>query len=590
MPNQPLQIVGQYNVQRFKQFSPEDCANWYLAQVDNAKTPAAMYPVMGRQHVNFLGKNILVFDAEPRGIFQSVNYFYVVVSNRIYRYDRFYNRFEISQNLVQTISGRMYFDYLIAGNITFACFTDGVKIYVSREDTISFDVLSGTGVPTKPKFIKTFGNRIVVSQDESSEFSLSKVNLGGSGFNATTSFDPAVAAQESGIVRQFAVLQNTLYIFTDFTTGIWSNQQVSFTSAGGSITTFPWKKNTTYEFDFGIADSESLDCDFGRMAWLAKNKKGLLQAMMSDGGAPQRISSKAIDVLFQRELNSGNLSPFVAGTAVGFLYEYENTIFYRLSAGSFLNIGEVDVDDKGKSIEYNFETKSWARCIEKNGERNRIKYHIFFNNEHLVTVSGDTTVYEMSGQYYTNEITNIDRENSQSEDAYIKEPFRYERVTPIHAEPNDEEFVDDYVQIDFVFGESNISFSTTAFANAQFLIDEDAGEDDEPVYLVDEEKADDGTDVYLIGEEGNTPEIDSTIYNKLYKPHIELYFSDDGGVSFSPADVREFSQMGYYKWRMRWYELGTSRNRCYKLICVSPVPITVLKGNVNRRVISGGAS
>jgi len=87
-----------------------------------------------------------------------------------------------------------------------------------------------------------------------------------------------------------------------------------------------------------------------------------------------------------------------------------------------------------------------------------------------------------------------------------------------------------------------------------------------------------------------TPSFDDNHYCALFKPHIELYYSDDGGVTFLSADVREFSQLGQYQWIMRWNELGTSRNRCYKLICVSSAPIVILGGVRSTRRASGGAN
>ena len=285
----------------------------------------------------------------------------------------------------------------------------------------------------------------------------------------------------------------------------------------------------------------------------------------------------------------GAQSSFLGIDVNGFLYQWEDTIFYRLSAGEFQNYGTLDNVQMGNSIEYNFKTNTWHRGIEKNGERNRINKHVFFNNTHLVTVDSDSTVYQMSGQIYTNDITNPDAVDPQAADAYITEPFRYERVTPIIAQDDYSEFITDWVQIDFVWGENYNIFSEAPFQNAQFIIDEALGSDGNPVYVVDEATIG-GSPIFMITEEGNTPQINELTYNALYKPHVELYYSDDGGISFYPADVREFSQLGYYQWRMRWYQLGPSRCRCYKLICVSPSPMVVLGGIMMTRRASGGAA
>jgi hypothetical protein len=589
-----MPIIGYYDQQRFKQFNPSDCANWYLVDDELGKKKIAMYPTMGRRHIHLQDQNKLIFAAEPRAIFHSVNYSYIVVLDAIFRVDKFFNVLEISQGKVTTLDGDVFFDYLVTPSITFAAFVDGQNIYVYREDTGAFDIQSGIGVPTKPKFIAAFGNRFVVSQAESSQFNLSEINLGGNSYLPTMSFNIAgfaVFAQESGIIRQMAVLHNTLYIYTDFTTGVWSNNPSNFFSTGGVKTTFPLTNNKTYAWDFGMADPKTLSVGFSMLTWLAQNSEGIIQVMSSSGDKPKRISTRAIDILFQRNYRQGivgALSPFLNGNANGFLYQWENTIFYRLSAGDYSGTGLLDQDQNANSIEYNFETDTWHRVIEKNGERNRIQQHTFFNNTHLVTVQGDKTVYEMSGQFYDNEVTNPDQPDSQATDAYIREPFRYERVTSIISFPDYGEFITPWVEIDFVWGENFTFFSESPFANAQFLIDEDAV-GGEPVYLIDEDAVG-GEPVYLIADEGNTPQINEATYNQLYKPHIELYWSDDGGISFFAADVLEFSQIGVYQWRMRWYQLGASRNRCYKLICVSSSPIVILGGIMVLERCSGGAS
>ena len=602
-----LPIIGYYDRQRFVQFNPADVANWYMVPSELGKKKVAMYPTFGRQHVNFLNQNRLIFGKQPRAVYKSINYWYSVVNDQIFRIDKFFNLVEITTTTkLITINGNIFFTYLVAGDpadpgsTTYACFTDGQKIYVYSEATGTFAIVTDSNAPVNPLFIATFGNRIVVSGAGSSTFILSVINLGGNSFNAATCFTVNSArlfAQESGIIRQMGVLQNTLYIFTDFTTGIWSNIPSQFTAIDGTVTTFPWKKNTSMEWDVGMADPNSLDIDFGTMAWEAQNRNGLIQIMASlEGGKPQAISTKAIDVLLQRIANTDSQNPFLNNQSDGFLYDYENTLFYRVSGGKYLDLKVLDQVSTANAIEYNFETKTWHRVIEKNGERNRVQKHVFFNNMHLVTVQGEGTVYEMSGRYYTNEIRNPDQSDSSQIDAYIKEPFRYERVTPIICAGLIEglkapgfyaEFETDYVEIDFCFGDAFIQ-GNFPFENAIFLIDEEADDDGNPIFLIDE--ADESGQTFLIAEEGNLPVASSSTYRNWYKPHIELYFSDDGGVSFLPADVREFSQLGQFQWRMRWYELGCSRNRVYKLICVSPVPMVILGASMEVRNVSGGAA
>jgi hypothetical protein len=259
--------------------------------------------------------------------------------------------------------------------------------------------------------------------------------------------------------------------------------------------------------------------------------------MASTGGQPQRISTKAIDTLLQGYTDTfGGNNPFLLSNSNGFLYLYENTIFYRMSGGAYVGYGILDQVVNANSIEYNFEIEDWHRCIELNGERNRIQYHVYFNFKHLVSIIGEGTVYEMSGKYYYNEVINPNQSSQQTLTSYIKEPFRYERVTPIIAEDDYSEFETEYIEIDFVFGE-----------------------------------------------------VDQNLPPQL-EPSIEIFYSDDGGNTFNPADTMLFSKSGMYMWKMRWYQLGCSRNRVYDLVGISMFPIVVLGGVMNVRRISGGSN
>jgi len=87
-----LPIFCYYDKQRFTQFGSQDCANWYGISVPTGKNKQALYPAMGRKHINFLNQNRLIFDSEPVALYKSINFMYVFVGTSIYQFDRFYNR------------------------------------------------------------------------------------------------------------------------------------------------------------------------------------------------------------------------------------------------------------------------------------------------------------------------------------------------------------------------------------------------------------------------------------------------------------------------------------------------------------------
>jgi hypothetical protein len=588
---EPLDILCYYDVQRFTQFGAMDCANFYGIKVESGKKQQALYPAMGREHVRFMNQNHLVFNGQPRAEFKSINFLYVIDGTIVYQFDNFYNRRELSINVA--LGGPLWFSTLAVETTVYNMLTDGTNIFVITEhpdksvtSAIVTDPNAPGGATTggKPLYVATFGNRFVVSVANTPDFYLTQIDLAG---NVNTYFtDPALNAalnaRASGVIGQFAVLQNQLYIMCDFTTDVWANIPTQITS-GGVTREFPWKINSSYNFDYGIADPNSLSVDFGMMVWLARNANGLVTFIMSGGQKPEVISSQAINVLLENSTHDNTLSPFLTNEVDGFLYQYENTIFYRASAGQFVNFGDLDIIDNANSIEYNFDTKTWGRCIELNGERSRVLKHVYFSNAHLVTVEGDTAIYQMAGNIYHNELRNPAQPDAQADDAFLKFPMRYELVTRQIFLPDYSEFKDDYVEIDFVFGNKTFFRSMAPFLNTRFIVGE-TSTPEIPVYVLSED------DKFIIAEGSNTPTFDDNHYYALFKPHVELYYSDDGGESFLTADNREFSPLGQYRWRMRWYELGCSRNRCYKLICVSSAPIVVLGGVRNTMRVSGGTN
>ena len=546
MPIKPLPISFAYDQQRFLQYSPSSCSNHYAVDAPTGKKGKALYPVMGRQHLLDNSGNPFVYPVVPQKIFKSINYVYVVAGNTIWQINDNFNQVVISTNVFNWNGEDLNFAFLpvVQGASTtpsaqtqavFCMFCTGNNIYVLDETTGVFSIVTDILAPPFPLYVAAFGNRFVVSTRNSTQFQLTQINLGGT-YNASNVFTisgAAVFAQESGIIQQMAVLHQQLYMFTDYTTGVWSNTPSVFVGSTNITTTFPWKKNTSYDFDYGIADPHSLDVDFGMLVWLAQNRNGLVTFMSSNGQSPQPISTQAINVLIQQIADAAQTESLLEVGTNGFLYQYEDTIFYRAVVGDYIDYDTTDNASFAKCVEYNFNTQTWHLCIELNGQRNIIQDHQFFNNKHVTIAQGQTSLYDMSGKFYSNEMQDDPIANPLSWTVY---PMRYENVSNIISEDDYSEFITDWIQIDFVWGETGNNLTDLAF-----------------------------------------------------NPNIELFWSDDGGITFNSADALEFSQLGVYSWRMRFYQAGASRNRVYKLVCISIYPIVILGGIQSVRKSSGGA-
>ncbi len=579
-----LPIFCYYDQQRFKQFGAQDCANWYGITCDSGKKQQALYPAMGRAHIRSNNLNQLIFGAQPHALFKSVEFMYVVVGTTLFYIDSAYNVRSLMTTL--TLNAPIWFDTLPVDNVTYNLVTDGTHCYLITESggSATFVQVTDGNAPVNPAYVAAFGNRFVVSSLNTPNFYLTQINAQGGASLLFTIGTPGapVFARASGVIGQFAVLHNQLYILCDYVADVWANIVNSITVAGVTRE-FPWKQNSSYNFDYGIYSPYSLSVDFGMMVWLAQNKNGLITFMMTDGQKPVALSTQAINVLLENSNNVGTLSPFLTGNTQGFLYQWENSVFYRASAGPYRALGDLDVATDASSVEYNFDSQRWSRAIELNGERNRIEDHVFFNNIHFVSIQNDDALYQMAGNLYYNEALNSNRASDQAADAFLKFPMRYELVTRQIFLDGYAEFMDEYVQIDFVFGDQTFYRSNAPFLDSVFIVGEDSTPDS-PVLMLSEDNK------YIIAEGSGNPSFDDNHYFDLFKPYIELYYSDDGGQTFLYADNREFSQLGQYRWLMRWYELGCSRNRCYKLVCVSSAPIVILGAVRNTRRVSGGAN
>lgn len=586
MPVEALDLFCYYDKQRFTQFGAMDCANWYRIAVEKAKRQQALYPAMGRKHINFFGDNKLVFEEEPQQIFKTINFMYVISGTNVYQVDK-----NFDQKLIGSIplGKTVWFDFLPVGNIIYAILTAETVMYAITENgsTVTYQQITDGNRPQNPLYVAAFGNRFVVSDANTPNYYLTNIDFSGGPSSYFTVNSGPLFNRATGVVRQFAVLNNQLYIFSDYQTDIWANVPSQVVSAG-QTKTFPWKINTSYNFNVGLAEPLSLKVDFDMMVFQAQNKSGLINFVASTGQKPVPIDSQAINVLLENSTQTDIVSPFLKGNTTGILYQYENTVFYRVSAGQYTGDGELDDTTAANSVEYNFSTQTWHRVTELNGERNRIQKHVYFNNINIVTVQNDNALYEMAGNIYHNE-TRTPGTMPNDTNAFTKDPMRYLLVSPQIFQEDYSEFITDYLEIDFVFGEKDFIKSDTPFENAVFLVTEDAASDGSPNYIIAEDTIG-GEDVFILAEDGDTPTFDDIVYNQLFKPHVELYFSDDGGITYSTADLREFSQLGQYRWRMRWYELGPSRNRCYKLVGISSAPIILLGACHNIRRASGGAN
>ena len=121
-----LHIYSYFNRQRFAQAGSTDCANWYGVSITDGKQGQALYPAMGRRHIESLNQNRLVFDAPPRFIFRSIDFTYIIIGTKVFKVDKNFNRNEITSfGLALKPDADVWFAYLTVQTNVYCMFTDG---------------------------------------------------------------------------------------------------------------------------------------------------------------------------------------------------------------------------------------------------------------------------------------------------------------------------------------------------------------------------------------------------------------------------------------------------------------------------------
>src|ERR1700690_2003895 len=176
-----LPLWDGYDQQRFLQYSPSDMANWYNVHCKTGKREQALYPAMGRQHINIQGQNILIYDQQPRKMFRSIDFLYVVVGRIIYQINKAWESIVVSTTDFTQAAGELNFDYLPVIQVpspgvftqhVFCIICTGLETYILDEQSTNpqFVLVTDLNQPKNPLIPVAFGNRFAVSSENSTQF------------------------------------------------------------------------------------------------------------------------------------------------------------------------------------------------------------------------------------------------------------------------------------------------------------------------------------------------------------------------------------------------------------------------------------
>jgi hypothetical protein len=368
-----IPFVGGFNKYSGLDFDQEDAINIYPVYDESGKGSRAFFGCPGlRQEVV-----VQPGHAAGRALFVVKDLMYGVFGNRVYFFRK---------NLVPVFIGKIgtSFGYvsIADNNGGQVIFVDGQGVYVYTVTTGVFAKVISTGVPPLPLNVAFLDTYFAIPVGESQTYQISANN---DGTKWNDFFDEAQVQTYPGINVGVGVVNERLFFFKNTSTEIWYN---------AGLSSFPFRKDTNLNFNFGCNSTASISSDYGYLFWHSQDKSGPASIMMSQGNTPEIISNQAVEDLISKFTNPTDVQCYI--------YKDQSHIFY---------VSSWTTDDV--TLVYDVRTKQWHRMamVGKSTNpadpfatktRHLSSCHAYFNNTHYVGSYKNSILYSMSRSYPDN--------------------------------------------------------------------------------------------------------------------------------------------------------------------------------------------
>lgn len=356
MKSQPLDIVGSSKFGRYPKISVERTYNMIISD-------GWLVPFAGHKKINTLN-----LGQQGRGIYTSTKFQHMilVVDNGVYIVT---NDLQILKvNTIDTYSG----DVFIAennGDEIAICDKQDVYIFNYRNDTFQKINIDTNVVPGYITFQDTY---FIVPDTFSGKWRLSANNDG------TTWPTENIAEFQTKADKAVATLRmpgrgGTLLVFGSTVTEVW-------TDVGAQI--FPYKRNTSYNIDYGCLNPATIASLQDFVVWLGANETSGPSIMYSNGGNIEQLSTDGINFLLDSLTNAAN--------SYGFLFRQDGHLIYQIT-----------FPDDNLTLIYDFETKQFFHLCDERFSNHVAKRVVYFNNSHYFVSLNDGNLYELNSKYDT---------------------------------------------------------------------------------------------------------------------------------------------------------------------------------------------
>jgi len=404
-----LDIVGGTSFDRYKKQSIEATYNMIIS--DGALVPYAGYkPAL----------EILPGAEDARELYRSIAFRHLiaVIDDSVFIIGQGLGKQRIG--FLKTSTGPVY---ITENNNNQIAIVDGVTVYIYDYKNSTFKAFDESQtdpqvVPFKPIYIDFQDTYFIVADGNSNQWFLSNFTDDGDIRFINPLRSGAIETKPDISVAAVA-FERQLFVFGKTTTEIWHD-------VGAQI--FPYQRDNSISIDYGCLNAQTIAMGFGRLVWLAGNESASPTIMVSNGGAPQQISTDGIN--FQL----GTLSKPEDATA--FIFEQDGHVIYQITFNS-----------DNVTYLYDFNTQKFFNATNSCGDKHIAKRVVYFNNTHYFVSNIDGNLYEMSADLETYD------ESIRGKDRIYEIPRQ--RITRNFRLPNAETYAINEVNITMEQGNSS---------------------------------------------------------------------------------------------------------------------------------------
>lgn len=359
-------FLGHWDEWSDKQYNAERTVNLYLDIDKDGKKPVSAAIRPGYAQIATLPTGDIVRELSVQN-----DLLYAVSSDDIYRLDTALTATHINSELsLNTSNG---FVGIASNANNQILFVDGADGYLYKNSDSTFAKIVATHFPANPSACAVLDGYFIVNKSGTNENYASSENDGTS-WSIESSARRFDLTYKTDQVIAYQTFNGVLYVFGKRCAEVWSN-----VGASGAV---PFRRNNSLSLEYGCAAVGSLDANHGMLAWLASTDEGRGAIMMTTGGRPQAISTKALDDVIH--------DYSVISDAIGYIYEIKGHVFY-----------DITFPTAGKTWTYDFSNQGWAEKYELNNGRYIANCHAFYAGKHLLGQYNGRNLYELSSKHCT---------------------------------------------------------------------------------------------------------------------------------------------------------------------------------------------